>query len=99
MKQLLIGVPCEPFRVEAEHQLVRRIGPPHPPVEPGHREQVGGEVEQQRPGMLVGKLLHLIRDVSSGRAQRSLFLFGDDSEIAIRWVFVERPVRHLGLIK
>ena len=58
VQQLLIGVPGEPLRVEAEHQLVRRVGPPHAAVEPGHSEQVGGEVEQQRPGVLVGQPVH-----------------------------------------
>ena len=30
VQQLLIGVPGERLRVEAEHRLVRRVGPPHP---------------------------------------------------------------------
>ena len=69
------------------------------PSNPVTREQVGGEVEQQRPGVLVGKLVHPARDVSGAGAQRSLLLFGDDSETVTRWVVVERPVRHLGLVK
>ena len=47
----------------------------------------------------VGQLVQRVRNVSGGGAQRSLLLFGDDSETVTRWVVVERPVRHLGLIR
>jgi len=76
-----------------------RVGPPHAPVEAGHPEEIRGEVEQQGTRMFLGETVDARAEPCRGCAKRGLLLLGDDPESAIRWVVVERALRHLGLVK